>query len=73
MTEMVPAASSHDRRHDCPQSVAGGPWRSYVHAVAKFGRFFGRASYTCATGARRIAQHGADNASSAWLQASRGS
>ena len=45
--------------------------RSYVHAVAKFGRFFGRAP-DCATGARRFAQHRADNASAPRIQAGRG-
>jgi hypothetical protein len=34
-------SSPHDGGHDGPQSVAATQ-RSYVHAVAKFSRFFGR-------------------------------
>ncbi len=36
-----PPAPAHDRRHDDPQSVAGEQ-QSYLYAVAKFSRHFGR-------------------------------
>src|SRR3954452_1210471 len=41
MTRDEPPSPPHDRGHDGPQSVAGDAAVVW-HAVAKFGRFFGR-------------------------------